>query len=205
MPQVRMFNPAGREVFPPKPVNVDNDPDRSRLRIVIVPPGNFLAKEGVEGAEGTAAAPTIVGGVIPIAADDALHVPAFYDSSAFPEPEVPEVEEPPTVASRLGDNDGVGDATGAGGLAGVPHIMTEAERQALEAEYDRLVAARHERLKGVNVIPFEQPEVIKNDPMPLVHTPQWKRPKRTKDEIIAELIEAMDDEPDSPDALDEDE
>ena len=73
MPRVSMFNPKGRELTPPRPINFDDDPDTPRLRIIVVPPGNFLPAEplGPNVPIAPAVSPAIAGGPIPIPADDA--------------------------------------------------------------------------------------------------------------------------------------
>ena len=46
MPDTRLFNVTGKEVFPPRPMNHDaDDADAPRLRIVIAPPEHFLSPQ----------------------------------------------------------------------------------------------------------------------------------------------------------------
>ena len=76
-------------------MNYEDDPDATGLRIIIVPANHFLPAEGLPNVPVVPrTAPVIAGGDIQIAADDVLHVPAFYGLDEFPEPEVVEVEAP---------------------------------------------------------------------------------------------------------------
>ena len=178
MPHARFFNPAGKEVFPPRAVNYDvDDADQSPLRIVIVPPGHFVLPEKpsqITTAEHVT--PIIVGGAVPIVGDDAPHVqlpngqiaqpvsetlqmPTFDGPDAFPEPIVDVVEldvseqpaSPVATVSLSNDVDEIRPPSRA---------LTAIEQQALEDELEHIQMANRERLKGVRTISHEEAEQI---------------------------------------------
>ena len=56
-----------RNVFPPRPVNYEDDPDATGLTIIVVPANHFLPAEGLPNIPVVPrTAPVIVGGAIPI-------------------------------------------------------------------------------------------------------------------------------------------
>ncbi len=191
MPRVSMFNPKGRELTPPRPINFDDDPDIPRLRIIVVPPGNFLPAEPLSNIPLTlSVAPAINGGPISIPADDAqsvrlangtvatpvndiLIVPQFFDHTAFPEPTIVEVEAP-VIDPIAAPNDDAPVATG------TPHAMTAAEKQALEQEIEQLEEARRLRLREVHIGPPNEPEVTTNVARSMEPPPPMTNPRQSK-------------------------
>ena len=159
MPATRFFNTIGKEIFPPRPVNVGNDPDAPNLRINIAPPSHYLPAEmlpNIATAPRTAA--IVAGGAIPIVADDAphtklpngvlaqavggdaLYVPSFFGPDEFPEPVFVEAEslEKDRVTNLMPG--ALGEDTPV--ATGMPHAMTTAEKQALEQEFEQLQAGK---------------------------------------------------------------
>ena len=185
MPLTRLFNPHGRELYPPRPVNPQaSDVDIPRLRIIIVPAKHYLPAEALPNV-----APIVAGGSTPIPADDAqpvrladgtvatplndtLRIPTFFGPDAFPEPTVSELDAENdvhvvrSVADTLTDDAPV--------ATGTPHVMTAAEQQALERELQQLEEQRGERLRGVKVIPpqdIKRPLPEADEPISLTHPP----------------------------------
>ena len=231
MPQVRIFNTAEREVFPPRPMNYDvGDPDAARLRIVLAPPGHFLLAEAQSQiATGVDTAPIVRGGVIPIVADDtpfvrlangslaqplsdALVMPTFFGSDAFPEPivEVVELDASADATGAVAMGSGPVDLTNEDEIRPPSRALTAVEMSALEDKVKQLEEQNHERFKasGVRTISPEEAErivaaahgrEIKHDnparsfvqPPPMIRKHQWIN-RRTNQLIAVTGIHAAD-------------
>ena len=173
MPLTRFFTTTGREVFPPRPVNVADDPDAPRLRINHCPARPFPCRRNIPANRHRRRySADVAGGAIPIPDDDAqfvrladgslakpvnndpneaLQVPAFFGPDAFPEPvaEIVELDVSEEPSAPVATISPAQDAAAADEIRPPTRALTEAEYRALQEWAKHLEEQNRERLRVV--------------------------------------------------------